>query len=158
MANFNGKVTFGPASSIKRYLMFVGWNINENGFMTGPGWNGTISCLRSTIQEMDNGCCCSLRVDFFRPDTDSSSIKPISPMCPLCHVNRYSITPFFGVSKISWLKGTTSWSGKFVATKCRLDISPNSHWHSSNPRYFAKDPSIGIHPWWSLWKSDTTSD
>ena len=63
--------------------------------------------------------------------------------------NRYSITPFFGVLKISWLKGTTSWSGKFVATKCRLDISPNSHsysWHSSNRRYFAKDPSTGIHP------------
>ena len=53
MANFNGKVTFGPASSIKRYLVFLDWDINENGFFSGPGWNGNISCLQSTIQELE---------------------------------------------------------------------------------------------------------
>lgn len=29
IVNFQGKVTYGPASSIKRYLMLLGWDINK---------------------------------------------------------------------------------------------------------------------------------
>lgn len=54
IANFQGKITYGPASSIKRYLTFLGWNLSEDGYLTGPGWDGSLNCLQAPISEINS--------------------------------------------------------------------------------------------------------
>ena len=54
IAHFQGKITYGPASSIKRYLTFLGWNLSEDGYLTGPGWDGSLNCLQAPISEINS--------------------------------------------------------------------------------------------------------
>ena len=49
---FVGKKAFGPATSFRKYLDFVGWSIAPDGSLSGPGMPSSTNCLHSSSKEV----------------------------------------------------------------------------------------------------------
>ena len=51
-ANYEGKIAYGPATSLKKYLQHIGWTIHEDGTISGAGIRPKTNCFHDSSKEL----------------------------------------------------------------------------------------------------------